>query len=241
MVGIGLPQSKMGIVINLGDSQMWLNTKSNIPDAYDRYWIQGFMDNPMLVQTKGHYRMIGVKFRPAGCAPFFRFPISELSNNQLKADLVWGTAINTLREQLLHSNDTAEMFCYFEQFLMTQFLDFNTTAHEVVRYSIQKIEASVPISQLVQCTGYSRKHLTHLFKNTLGIVPKNYERRLRFSQALDSLYFNKANSLTDLAYELNYFDQAHFIKDFQSLAGIAPNAYRKAKKANASFIKMSAI
>ena len=46
-------------------------------------------------------------------------------------------------------------------------------------------------------------------------------------EALEALNAGVKSSLTDLAYELGYFDQAHFTKTFQSLTGYSPSEYRK--------------
>ena len=35
----------------------------------------------------------------------------------------------------------------------------------------------------------------------------------------------ESDSLTSIAYENEYFDQAHFIKDFKELTGVSPKAF----------------
>ena len=37
-------------------------------------------------------------------------------------------------------------------------------------------------------------------------------------------------SLTEIAYELDFYDQAHFTRIFKRFAGINPSAYRKSNK-----------
>jgi AraC-like DNA-binding protein len=37
----------------------------------------------------------------------------------------------------------------------------------------------------------------------------------------------KTNSMADLAYEFNYYDQSHFINDFKRFIGLTPMLYIK--------------
>lgn len=50
--------------------------------------------------------------------------------------------------------------------------------------------------------------------------------RYRMIEALEALNAGVQTSLTDLAYDLGYFDQAHFTKTFQSLTGYSPSEYQ---------------
>lgn len=43
--------------------------------------------------------------------------------------------------------------------------------------------------------------------------------------ALKILIHRQSGKLTDIAYESNYFDQAHFIKDFKEFTGLSPKQF----------------
>jgi AraC-like DNA-binding protein len=49
----------------------------------------------------------------------------------------------------------------------------------------------------------------------------------RFQSILKTIGNAKPDKLTDLAYELNFFDQAHFNNNFKQFTGINPNEYIK--------------
>jgi len=47
----------------------------------------------------------------------------------------------------------------------------------------------------------------------------------RFQQALTTVHGTKQVDWTQVALDCGYYDQAHFIHDFQSFSGMTPSAY----------------
>lgn len=72
---------------------------------------------------------------------------------------------------------------------------------------------------------YSR-HLTRLFRERCGLSPKRLQRIVRINTAAMLMQRSAGLSLTRLAQELDYFDQAHFIHDFRAVCGVTPGAYQ---------------
>ena len=64
------------------------------------------------------------------------------------------------------------------------------------------------------------------FRKVVGTNPKKFASIVRFQKVMQDLA-NKPCLLTEIAYQNHYFDQAHFIKDFQKFAGNTPEAFRK--------------
>lgn len=79
---------------------------------------------------------------------------------------------------------------------------------------------------LARETGYSSRHLSRLFRERCGLSPKSLQRVLRINAAARLIRQRGELSLTRLAQELGYFDQAHFIHDFRAVCGVTPGAYR---------------
>lgn len=54
------------------------------------------------------------------------------------------------------------------------------------------------------------------FKQKLGLTPKMYLRIIRFNNCFKhiELESGKKKSWAEIAYQFNYFDQMHFIRDF---------------------------
>ena len=71
----------------------------------------------------------------------------------------------------------------------------------------------------------TERSLERYFKQYVGISPKLYARINRFQTALETLRKSNFDSLTDIAYQNNYFDQSHFIRDFKEFAGTTPKHF----------------
>jgi len=58
-----------------------------------------------------------------------------------------------------------------------------------------------------------------------GASPKLLSSLFRLKRTLYTLACFTPEKLTHLAYQEEYFDQAHFINDFKSFTGLKPTAY----------------
>ena len=61
----------------------------------------------------------------------------------------------------------------------------------------------------------------------MGTTPKKFASIIRFNTVLDDL--KTAKSLTEICYENNFFDQAHFIKDFKHFTGDTPEDFKRSR------------
>ncbi|MBO9632924.1 MAG: helix-turn-helix transcriptional regulator [Chitinophagaceae bacterium] len=60
------------------------------------------------------------------------------------------------------------------------------------------------------------------FNNNIGISPKSFSRMLRINHAHKQCIVLKKNDWQEIIHECNYFDQAHFIKEFKTFFGYTP-------------------
>lgn len=69
--------------------------------------------------------------------------------------------------------------------------------------------------------GLSWSRLTHVFKERVGISPRQYRTWAAFRAALEKL--GARGSLTSLAYDAGFADSAHLSRVFSQMIGIAPS------------------
>lgn len=84
-------------------------------------------------------------------------------------------------------------------------------------------KGSIRIKRLAELLNVSQSTLERNFVRLVGISPKRYIEIIRNTEVLGRIKTSKDwQSLTE---ELSYFDQAHFIKDFKRIMGVAPSSY----------------
>ena len=77
--------------------------------------------------------------------------------------------------------------------------------------------------------GIPARTLQRLFERYVGVSPKWVLRRYRVHEAAARLA-DGGSTITwaEVAAELGYFDQSHFIRDFTAAVGMTPAAYADA-------------
>jgi AraC-like DNA-binding protein len=71
----------------------------------------------------------------------------------------------------------------------------------------------------------SKFHLLRLFKQEIGLAPYAYQLQLKLNEARKLIFQKK--SLTEVAYELGFNDQAHFIHTYKQHAALTPGDFLK--------------
>ena len=86
------------------------------------------------------------------------------------------------------------------------------------------------ISNLCNTMNISRQYFHQYFKEKIGLAPKSYAKIIRLRHTVDMIYNNKAKSQTQIALDMGYFDQSHFIYDFKSILNQTPKSFFKQKQ-----------
>lgn len=81
--------------------------------------------------------------------------------------------------------------------------------------------------QLADAVGLSLRQLQRLFRTHVGATPKFVIRRQRLQEAAVRIERGDGASLTTLAHELGYADQAHFSRDFRAATGLSASAFAR--------------
>lgn len=66
------------------------------------------------------------------------------------------------------------------------------------------------------------------FKHYTGYTPKEYAKVIRFNFLLNRILFSPMN-LTEITYEMGFFDQSHMIRDFRIITGMNPTDFVEKK------------
>lgn len=71
----------------------------------------------------------------------------------------------------------------------------------------------------------SRQYINKIFRQEVMCSLKTFMTSVRIMTLVKQKSKSKEQSLTALAYDYGYFDQAHFINDFKKVCGVTPSHY----------------
>ncbi len=224
-----LPDGAVELLINLREEPKLLfdNHDQGKATEFKRSWISGQQEGYIVIDVAGESSMMGIRFKPGGGWPFFPFPMSEIQNGVVELDLIWGREAHFLQEKLVAASSPALKFHLLENFLL-DWANGQLDANPYIDFAVQALQhpgEDFSIKWLTQKTGISHKHLIRTFDKCIGVKPKMLARILKFQKAIHLLEQRQTVKWTDLAYDCGYFDQAHFIKEFQQFSGINPTSY----------------
>lgn len=85
----------------------------------------------------------------------------------------------------------------------------------------------VSIESLAEETGYTPRYLDRSFREETGLSPKQLAKIVRFQTAVSALNAPNGRNLTEIAMDLGYYDQSHFVHDFKAFTGLTPKNMRR--------------
>lgn len=193
-----------------------------------RAMVLGQTIEPFYIEPTGYVNTFAISFYPYGFANFVSIPIKDLVNKETPIELLFGEKTSKeLEQKIIQATDSRQRIEIIETFLLDK-LNNKTTIDKIVKTTIDALissKGSAPINTILKEDLSKRRQLERKFTRQIGVSPKQLGKVIRLQTALKMLLNNKTESLTNIAYESEYYDQAHFIKDFKEFTGINPKEF----------------
>ena len=194
--------------------------------------VLGQIQQPFYIEPTGYVNTFAMSFFPHGFANFISTPIESLLNKETPIDQVFEHASATeLEHKIIAAQDTKHRIEIVEKFLFDKLND-KSTIDKIVKATIDILfnsNGSASIKDIFKDDPSKRRYVERKFRKQIGISPKQLGKVIRFQRALKMLLNNEAESFAALAYENEYYDQAHFIKDFKEFTGTNPKDFLESK------------
>jgi AraC-like DNA-binding protein len=181
------------------------------------------MSRHMDVQMRKGAGCLAICFHPGMAYKFFHLPMHVFADTTTLLADVWRLTASELEERLASACNNDLRVGILQQYLVQQLA--RSKDDRQIRRCLQQAQASpdtLTVKQLTDEAGVSQRHLSRKFLQFIGLSPKEYLRVNRFIKSLHHLKRYPARSLTHIAYESGYYDQAHCIRDYKTYTGHTP-------------------
>lgn len=174
--------------------------------------------------VKSDFGIFGVFLQPYAIPVLFGIPSLEIKNELPDLVSLLGQDGRDLTEKMMLAEDNMERLSIISKFLEQRLTQFERPEIVNATKVIFDTNGQVNIKELAEQSCLSQRQFERKFKEKIGFSAKSFSRIVRFN-ALLSNYKRENASLTEIAYDFGYYDQAHFIQDFKQFSGYNPKTY----------------
>ncbi len=177
------------------------------------------------VKFNDNHRYFGMRMIPGVIPEFLNISAQELINNQLS---ILDVAPNAQEffEQIVNASCFSEQVTIANRYMKSkQSRKLSALTNQVIA-KICHAKGNIQIQDLEAYTGYCSRTLQRQFRADIGLTPKAFCRAIRCQSAVYGINHSDNVAFTDLAFDLGFSDQSHFLREFKKLVSTTPLDYQ---------------
>ena len=189
--------------------------------------ITGISDHFKIFRNTAGTGTVLVYFSETAYTSFSSSPAHEIFNQSVSLEHLFDRyKISETEEKLATAATDRQRVHIVEQFLISQLKEIQSDKLivEAVKL-IHRSGGNIRIKELNEKLCISSSPFEKRFRKLVGTTPKKFASIVRFNAVLNTI--DPARTLADICYENNFFDQAHFIKDFKRYTGDTPENFKR--------------
>lgn len=231
-----LPMDSVDIVINLGDDMIYETKMEQI--TAPKIHVNGLRDQHSFLHHKGEIDVWGISFFAYGLYPFSNKSLRCIKNQIIDLNVLSSALADKLRSAVEYGDKPSKVTNILES------LNSELAVNDIVLKRAGIINEfmkndEVPISVFCSNNAISQRTFERFVADMTGFSPVNLQRIKRYGDSSKQLIFRKSASISEIAYDYNYTDQAYFSKEFTKFTGVSPKAFRQEKNTvieNSSYV-----
>ncbi len=185
-------------------------------------------------QLLGVGAAFGVLFRPAGFQPFVGGSMHHWLDRREPAEPLLKVSFRQVRALAARALQDPEQDEALRSAFEHALLSLRPRADSMARASawVQRIEEEPSLGRaevLAERAGVTLRTLQRELRYYVGLGPKALIRRYRLLEAAGRLAEGTELAQAQLALDLGYADQSHFVRDFRAVWGRTPGAMERAR------------
>jgi len=232
------PNGFCSIVFNYADPY-YLQNKKYERLAVPMQFISGQSIYSYKLFLEGEIGVAGIVFKPAALATIFHLPIYEYTEERIDLYKVFKKSIVDKYANEIKISSEEQKVHLLEEFLMQQYRiqkpepDYiDQAANFIVEHN-----GLLQVSDLLKDSCMSRRSFERKFFQKVGLSPKYYARVRRIGYLLSFVAGKRTADWPKIFSECEFYDQAHFIKDFKEFTGRSPQQYLKQNTELANYVE----
>jgi AraC-like DNA-binding protein len=176
---------------------------------------------------RGGQRTVTVRLHLGAAQAVLGVPASAISGHIVPLEELWGEATTSrLYDQLTEAHTTIDAAAIVESAIAERLADADTPrTHSPLALEAAERLMNASVSTVAADLRVSERHLRRVFREAAGLSPKTFAKLARFHRALHAARQDSNTNWANIAAATGYYDQAHLIDEFQTIAGITPRAF----------------
>lgn len=221
-----VPDGCMEMIFQLGDIYKQYATDDTFV-LQPRCFVFGQITQTLDIEPTGTTQTFAIRFHPDGFKPFATLPLAAMENRAVPLTELFGSAGQQLETAMLNAANFQVQIATIESFLRNR-LQTPYAIDWITKESVSTLlalQGQLSVGALSETMNVHRRQLERKFADVIGLSPKQLAKMIRLQTTLKKLTEHPDMSLTELAHSGQYYDQAHFIKDFKEFTGKTPKQF----------------
>lgn len=220
-----LPKAVVELVFNLSDPMQGILPHQNIASKAPNCFVQGLNTHTLHVQYAGQQHLFGICLQPHMVKALLGILPSECKNTLIDLTLLQAS-FKSLWHQL-HEADSFEtrVSIIEKRFPVLAQHDCSRTKYFCDVFSGSSVYPLSSIDSLSKQVCYSSRQLNRKAQSLFGVSTEELLLHKKFRTAVTLMHGHKT-SLTHIAYDAGFYDQAHFCRIFKTFSGLTAKQYQ---------------
>lgn len=225
-----LPDGCTELIVHRG-RPFWRHDANGLATQQSTRLFVGQMLAPVVIAPDGDADIVAIRFEPFGAYALFGNHQSEPADHILDAESLSATWLSRAIRSAESAATANDALAILEGALVKQLDERRTPTVDqrviTATQSLMQSHGTISVDAAAARAGTSARHLERLFQQQIGTSPKRFARVLRLQAAASSIADTPSPAYADISADTGYFDQAHMIREFVTLAGTTPGEFRR--------------